>query len=81
MELHVLSPSAWVKEEQHRMKAREDWPTDYPGIRIVEMAEQISNQATIITGPSDEDRRRQLEYLLIQISAMSVSWLEDLRKT
>jgi hypothetical protein len=86
LEIRVLSPHAWVKEEQRRQQ--EKWgtqdhgPDRYHTIFAEEAGEvaKVLNDAALGLYPTHEDYLRHLEYELIQTAAVAMSWVEAIRR-
>lgn len=85
-DLQVLSPISWVKEEQDRQKRK--WgeqnhgPYKYFAILSEELGEvaKVLEDVTYGKYESHKEYRRQLEYELVQVAAVSVSWIEAIRR-
>lgn len=85
-EIRVLSPHAWILEEQRRQRAR--WGTQdhgadrYHTIFAEEAGEvaKVINDASLGLYATKEDYLRHLEYELIQTAATAMSWIEAIRR-
>ena len=81
LDLQVLSPMAWIHHEAGRV-ARDEKTTPRERLSILE--HRLDQAAGTFLNPeqygSDEERRRHLEYRLIQLASEVVLWLKEARR-
>lgn len=84
-ELRLLSPIEWVKEERRRQErtwGEVNHSSDrFNGILVEEVGEvsKVLNEGAM-GKLSQEEFERELEYELIQVAAVSIKWIEAIRR-
>lgn len=85
MELRILSPIEWVKEERQRQKKARGDQNHNAFKWFTILAEEFGEVAQVLEKRTEhrlgqDEYLNELEYELIQVAAVAVAWVESIRR-